>query len=65
MGMEKFSFLPVPVPTSQSKDIDMSIMAPRIDVGFAIISVHCQTLDGFTVTLRERERERTGWVELR
>lgn len=63
MGTEKFSLLPVPMPTSHSKDIDMSIMAPRIDVGLATVSVHCQTLDGFTVTLRERET--TGWVELR
>lgn len=49
--------MPVPVPTTQSKDINMAIMAPRIDVGFATIFVHCQTLDGFTVTLREKERD--------
>lgn len=30
-------------------------MAPRIDVGLATISVHGQTLDGFTVTLDDPE----------
>lgn len=57
MATEKFSLLPVSVPAPQSKDIDVSIMAPRIDVGLATISVHCQTLNGFTVTLKET----TGW----
>lgn len=47
----------VSVIAPQSKDIDMSIMAPGIDVGLATISVHCQTLDGFTVTLRGRQRD--------
>lgn len=56
MGTEKSSLLPVSVPAPQSKDIDMSIVAPRIDVGLAIISVHCQTLDGFTMTLKDRQR---------
>lgn len=55
MGMEKSSLLPVSVSALQSKDIDMSIVASGIDVGLATISVHCQTLDGFTVTLRGRQ----------
>lgn len=57
MGTEKSSLLPVSVPAPQSKDIDMSIVAPGIDVGLATIFMYCQTLDGFAVTLRGRQQD--------
>lgn len=51
-GNEKF-----PSPASSwnqlcdSKDINVPVVAPRVDVGLAAVFMHCQTLDRFTVTL--------------
>lgn len=31
--------------SSESKDINVSVVAPRVDVGLAAVSMHCQALD--------------------
>lgn len=38
----------------EPKDINVSVVAPRVDVGLAAIPVHRQALDGLAVTLRRR-----------
>lgn len=35
----------------ESKDINVSVVAPRVDVRLAAVFMHRQALDGFAVTL--------------
>lgn len=39
----------------QSKDINVSVVAPRVDVRLAAVFMHRQALDGFAVTLQRRQ----------
>lgn len=43
----------------ESKDINVSVVAPGVDVRLAAVFMHRQALDGFAVTLRRRQ---TGGV---
>lgn len=38
----------------ESKDINVSVVAPGVDVRLAAVFMHRQALDGFAVTLRDR-----------
>lgn len=64
MGTEK-SPLSCQWPWSQlceSKDINVSIVAPGVDIRLAAVFVHRQTLDGFAVTLW-RQTDGVAWAE--
>lgn len=39
----------------ESKDINVSVVAPRVDVRLAAVFMHRQALDGFAVTLWRRQ----------
>lgn len=51
MEQIKNNFLQNSTPLQQWKDIDVSVMTPRVNVASPIIFVNSQTLDGFGVTL--------------
>lgn len=39
----------------ESKDINVSVVAPRVDIRLAAVFMHRQALDGFAVTLWRRQ----------